>query len=86
MRAFTALTARATPRARACRASRHMVVHTDLFVQPTGEITIVRPAKTNTGDPDVAQCVGQAIKDAGAAGWSPGEGGIVTAVATVDPG
>ena len=85
MGALLGLTARATPQARRCAVTKHMVIHEELFVQADGEITIVKPAPTNTGDPDVADCVGSAFREAAQTPWKPGVGGIVTISATLDP-
>lgn len=83
--AMASLTSRATPGAQRCSVPGHTVVKTNLFVQGSGEITLVQPANDNRGDPGVAECVGSAFKDAVWPGFVPGPGGIVTVTATLDP-
>lgn len=72
-----ALAGRARPAVEQCNPDRRpLVVKVDVMIGDK-RITIAQPSvNTNPGDPLIARCVAQSLKDAQFAGFAPGESGI----------
>lgn len=71
----------ATPAMASCGTGSAQTVSVLAIVQPNGSVPIVRPADSNAGDRNVAQCVGNRFAAQGVA--SGGTSGIVTFTAHV---
>ena len=71
------LAGRARPAVEQCNPDRrHLVVKVDVMIG-NKKITIAQPSvNTNPGDPLIARCVAQSLKDAQFAGFTPGDSGI----------
>jgi len=74
---ITMVAKRALPGMSACRRTVADSVEIAVHVHPGGNITLAIPSPDNKGDAVVARCVAAAFK-ASAAGWKPGESGIIT--------
>jgi hypothetical protein len=75
--AFMALAARARPAIEQCNPDhRVLVVKVDVMIA-NKKITIAEPSvNTNPGDPVIARCVANSLKDAQSAAFAPGNSGI----------
>ncbi len=75
--AFMTLAGRARPAVEQCNPDRRpLVVKVDVMIG-NKKITIAQPSvNTNPGDPLIARCVAQSLKDAQFPGFAPGDSGI----------
>jgi eukaryotic-like serine/threonine-protein kinase len=75
--AFMTLAGRARPAVEQCNPDRRpLAVKVDVMIGDK-KITLAQPsANTNPGDPQIARCVAQSLKDAQFAGFTPGASGI----------
>ena len=72
-----ALASRARPAIEQCNPDRRsLTVKVDVMIG-LKKITIAQPSvNTNPGDPLIARCVAQSLKDAQSAAFTPGDSGI----------
>lgn len=75
--AFMTLAGRARPAVEQCNPDRRpLAVKVDVMIGDK-KITLAQPSvNTNPGDPQIARCVAQSLKDAQFAGFAPGSSGI----------
>jgi hypothetical protein len=75
--AFMSLAGRARPAIEQCNPDRRaIVVKVDVMIG-NKKISIAQPAvNTNPGDPLIARCVANSLKDAQSAAFTPGDSGI----------
>ena len=75
--AFMTLAGRARPAVEQCNPDRRaLTVKVDVMIGDK-KITIAQPSvNTNPGDPVIARCVAQSLKDAQSAAFAPGSSGI----------